>query len=121
MKQKKKKKKLEKEIREKKDINDRLIKDRRIGDIRALFEEEEEEEKKDYYKVERVSNFWNNNYSEYESNGDKNINLPLDEYLNKIEPYLRNKIIDLQNFGTWESQLIVGNNFISLKDTEKRV
>ena len=55
MKQKKKKKKLEKEIREKKDINDRLIKDRRIGDIRALFEEEEE--KKDYYKVERVSNF----------------------------------------------------------------
>ena len=119
MKQKKKKKKLEKEIREKKDINDRLIKDRRIGDIRALFEEEEE--KKDYYKVERVSNFWNNNYSEYESNGDKNINLPLDEYLNKIEHYLRNKIIDLQNFDTWESQLIVGNNFISLKDTEKRV
>ena len=58
MKQKKKKMKLEKEIREKKDINDRLIKDRRIGDIRALFEEEEEEEeKKDYYKVERVSNF----------------------------------------------------------------
>ena len=57
MKQKKKKKKLEKEIREKKDINGRLIKDRRIGDIRALFEEEEEEEKKDYYKVERVSNF----------------------------------------------------------------
>ena len=30
------------------------------------------------------------NYVEYESNGDKNKNLPLDEYLNKIETYLRN-------------------------------
>ena len=30
------------------------------------------------------------NYVEYESNGDKNKNLPLDEYLNKIQTYLRN-------------------------------
>ena len=30
------------------------------------------------------------NYVEYESNGDKNKNLPIDEYLNKIETYLRN-------------------------------
>ena len=38
----------------------------------------------------------NNNYIEYDSNGDKNRNLSLDEYLNKIEPYMRNIIIDLQ-------------------------
>ena len=31
---------------------------------------------------------------EYESNGDKSRNLSLDEYLNKIKPYLRNVIID---------------------------
>ena len=30
------------------------------------------------------------NYVEYESNGDKNKNLPIDEYLNKIQTYLRN-------------------------------
>ena len=42
---------------------------------------------KDYYKTEGVNNFWNNNYIEYESNGDKNRNLSLNEYLNKIEPY----------------------------------
>ena len=30
------------------------------------------------------------NYVDYESNGNKNKNLPLDEYLNKIETYLRN-------------------------------
>ena len=32
-----------------------------IRDIRTLFEQQEE----DYYKPERVSNFWNNNYIEY--------------------------------------------------------
>ena len=63
-----------------------------IRDIRTLFEQGE-----DYYKPKRVNSFWNNNYIEYESNGDKNRNLSLDEYLNKIEPYLRNVIIDLQN------------------------
>ena len=45
-----------------------------------------------------VNNFWNNNYFKYESNGDKNKNLPLDEYLNKIETYLRNIIINLRNY-----------------------
>ena len=31
----------------------------------------------------RVSSFWNNNYIEYESNGDKNNNLSLDKEENK--------------------------------------
>ena len=35
-----------------------------------------------------------------DSNGDKNRNLSLDEYLNKIRPYLGNIIIDLQNSDT---------------------
>ena len=51
----------------------------------------------DYYKPERVNNFWNNNCIEYESNGDKNRILSLDKYCNIIKPYLRNIIIDLQN------------------------
>ena len=90
MKQKKKKRK--REIRKKKEINDKLIKDRIIRDIRVLFEQQQEE---DYYKPKRVSNFWNDNYIEYESNGDRNRNLSPDEYHNNIKPYLKNIIIDL--------------------------
>ena len=92
------KKKNKKEIKsKKKKVNDGLIEDRIIRDIRTLFEQQEEI---DCYKPKRVSNFWNNNYIEYESNVDRNRNLWLDEYLNKIEPYLRNIIIDLQNSDT---------------------
>ena len=39
----------------------------------TLFEQQEE----DCYKPERVNNFWNNTYTDYESNGDKNRNLSL--------------------------------------------
>ena len=39
--------------RRKKQHNERLIKDKIIRDIRALFEQEE-----DYYKPKRVSSFW---------------------------------------------------------------
>ena len=55
-----------------------------IRDIRNFFEHEEEKE--DYYKPVRAGNFWRNNYIEYESNGDRNKTLPLEEYLNKIRP-----------------------------------
>ena len=53
-----------------------------IRDIRTFFEQEE-----DYYKSKIVSNFfYSNNYLEHESNSDRNRNLSLDEYLNKIKP-----------------------------------
>ena len=38
-----------------------------MRNIRTLFKQEE----KGYYKPNKVSKFWNNNYIEYESNGDK--------------------------------------------------
>ena len=53
------------------------------------------------------------------SNGDKSRNLSLDEYLNKIELYLRNIIIDLENFDTWKIQLTIAINFISSKYVEE--
>ena len=56
--------------------------------------------KKNIVKPRRVSNLWNNNI-EYESNGNGNRNLSLEEYLNKIIPYLRNMIIDLQESDPW--------------------
>ena len=88
-----------------------MIKDRIIINIRALVEQQEH-----YYKPKIVSNFWNKSYIEYESNAGENRNLLLDEYLNKIEPYLRNVIIDLWNSG--KIQLITAINFIFSKDAE---
>ena len=79
----------------------------------SLFKQED-----DYYKLTRVGNFWYNNYIEYESNSDKNRNLSLDEYLNKIKPYLRNIIIDLQKSDTQKIQLTFAINFISSKDVK---
>ena len=43
------------------------------------------------------------------------INLSLDEYLNKIKPYLKNIIIDPQNSNTQKIQLTVAIYFISSK------
>ena len=110
MKQKKKKK----ERNQRKKTNDRLITDKIIGYIRTLFEQQE-----DHDKPKIVSNFYNNIYIEYESNGDINRNLSLDEYLNKIKPYLRDIIIDLQISDTWKIQLTIAINFISSIDVEK--
>ena len=107
----KKKKKKEKRSKMKK-----IIKDNIIWDIRILSEQEKEE---NHYEPKRVNNFWNNNYIKYESNGDKNRNLSLDEYLKEIETYLRNIIINLQNSHTWKIQLTVAINFISAKDSEE--
>ena len=89
--------------------------DRIIRDCRTLFEQQEEA----HYKPKRLSNFWNNNYIVYESNGDKNRNLLLDEYCNKIKPYLRNIIIDLQNSDTRKILLTILIKFISSLDAEK--
>ena len=85
-----------------------------IRDNKKLLEQEE-----DYYKPKRVSNFWKNNYIEYESNGDQNGNLSLDQYLNKIKPYMRNIIVDFQNSDTWKIQVTIATNFIYLKEAEE--
>ena len=107
----------EKEERIKKQ-NEKLIKDGTKRDIRIIFEQEKEE---DYYEPKKVNKFWNNNYIKYESNGDKNKNLSLGEYLNKIETYLENIMINLQNFDTWKIQLPIALKIISSKDTDQEL
>ena len=102
-------KKERKKLEGKKEINNGLINDRI-----TLFEQQQQ----DYYYPKRVSDFWNNNYSEYESNGDKNRYLSLDEYLNKTKPYFRNIIIVLQSSDTWKIQLTIPINCISSNDAE---
>ena len=65
----------------------KTIKDRILRDIKNLFEWEEEKE--NYNKPIRLNNFWSNNYIEYESNGDRNKTLSVEEYLNEIRSYLK--------------------------------
>ena len=68
------------------------IKDRIIRDIRNLSEHEEE----NYYEPVRAGNFWSNNYIEYESKRDRNKTLSVEQYLNKIRPYLKDILNDLK-------------------------
>ena len=70
----------------------KAIKDIILRDIRNLFGNEEEEI---YCKPVRISNFWSNNYIEYESNGDKNKTLSVKI---KIIPYLKDIINNLKKY-----------------------
>ena len=75
-----------------------------------------------YYKPVKVSDFWSNSYIEYESNGDRNKTLSVEEYFNKIRPYLKDIINNLEKSNTWKIQLTIANNFISSIDNgEERV
>ena len=52
----------------------------------------------------------------------RNENLSVKEYLNKIKPYLKDIIANLQKSETWKIQLTIAINFNSSKDVdEKRV
>ena len=79
-------------IRKYKREETKAIKDRILRDFKNLFEQEGKE---NYYKPVRVGNIWSNNYIEYESNGDRN-KTSVEEYLNKIKPYLRDIINNLK-------------------------
>ena len=55
------------------------------------------------YKPAIVKSGYNNNYIEYRSEGDKL--LIIEEYLDLIEPYLRELINDHKSKGEWKIQL----------------
>ena len=73
------------------------------------------------YKPTIVKSGYNNNYIEYRSEGDKL--LTIEEYLDLIEPYLRELINDHKSKGEWKIQLTAQINFISsrLASDETRV
>ena len=60
-----------------------------------------------------MSYFRSNSYIEYESNGDKNEALSFKEYLNEINPHLKDIINNLKESDTWKIQLTIVNKFIS--------
>ena len=93
------------------------VKDRPLRDIKNLFEHEKKEE--NCYKPARVNNFWSNNYIEYENNDNRNKTLSVEEYLNKIRPYLKDIINNLKKSDTWKIQLTIAYNFISSTDNDE--
>ena len=66
-----------------------------------------------------MSNFWSNNYIECESNGVRNKMFSVEEYLNKIRPYLKNIVNNLKKSNTEKIQLTIKNNFISSIDNDE--
>ena len=95
----------------------KAIKDRIVTNIKKLLEDRKKE---NCYKPVRVSNFWSNNYIEYERdrNGDRNKTLSVEEYVNKIRPYLEDIINSLKKCDTWKIQLPIINNFFSSIDND---
>ena len=65
------------------------------------------------YKPTIVKSGYDNNYIEYESNGDNTSTI--EEYLALIEPYLRELINDYKRNGEWKIQLTAQIKFISLR------
>ena len=63
--------------------------------MRTLFESDEE----DYYEAIRTSNAFNDNYIDYESNAYKDKMLSIEDYLDKIRPYLSRIINDQEKTG----------------------
>ena len=65
---------------------------------------------------------WSNNYIEYESNGDRNKTLSVEEYRNKSTPYLEEIIDNLKKSDIWKIQLAIANKSIfSIDNDDKRV
>ena len=52
-----------------------------------------------------VSKFYSNNHVEYESIGDRNKTLSVEEYFNETRSHLKNVINNLKNSDTWKIQL----------------
>ena len=65
------------------------------------------------YEPTLVKSGYNNNYIEYRSEGNEIFTF--EEYLDLMEPYLRELINDHKNKGEWKIQLTAQINFISLR------
>ena len=79
--------------------------------------------KKKLVKIRKYKYFRSKNYIEYESNSsNRNKALPVEEYLNKIAPYLKGIINNLKKSDAWKIQLTIANNSIfSIDNDEQRL
>ena len=67
----------------------------------------------------RVSDFWGNSFTEFESNSGRNKTLSVGEYLNKMRQYLKDIINNLKKSDSWKIQLAIANNIISSIDNDE--
>ena len=88
-----------------------------INEIENLFNIDEEE----YYEAIKFRESYEGDYIEYESKGDKDKNLLLEEYLSIIRPYLVNMIDNHKAHSEWKIQLIMKTNFISSLDANENL
>ena len=68
-----------------------MIKEKVINGARNIFEKE-----KDYHKPENLDKFYSDSFNIYEISVDENKTRSIEEYLDKIRPYLRDFIKDLR-------------------------
>ena len=103
-------KKIKKPLEKLKKSHDRDDQDYKgIRYIENLFNKIDE----DYYKPIKTKGAFNNNYIEYESRGDKDKNLSLEDYLDIIRPFLRDMINNHKTHGECKIQLTMQITFIS--------
>ena len=60
--------------------------------------------KEDYYEPIKIKSAFDGSYIQYESRGDNDDNISLEEYLNIIRPYLRDMINNHKAQGEWKIQ-----------------
>ena len=82
--------------------------------LNYLFNEEE-----DYYEPTEIKSAFDDTYMLYESRGDNDAKLSLEDYFNIIRPYLKDNIENHNTRGEWKIQLSVIINFISSLDTNE--
>ena len=89
-----------------------------IRDIENVFDNIDDD---DYYKPILVKNSFDENHKYYESRGDKDKKLSIEQYLDMIKPYLsdlinENKAIETSS-NEWKIQINMHINFVSSNDT----
>ena len=94
----------------------KVIKNILIRNISNVFEHEVE---RNYYRLIKGSNFWSNNYIEYESSGNTDKTLLFKQYL---RPHLEYIINNLKKSETWKIELTIAIHFVYSKyNDEERV
>ena len=81
-----------------------------LRDIRSILDSKE-----DYYEPIKINNAFNDNYIEYESNGDKDKQLSIEEYLHMIKPYWSKMINSHKTRNEWKIQLVLEISLIYSK------
>ena len=85
-------------------------------DLDYLLNELNEE---DYYKPTEVKSTFDGSYMLYESEGDKDARLSIDEYFNIVRPFLKDMIDDHKSKDEWKIQLSMRIIFVSFIDSNE--